>query len=392
MIVGLTMLSLRSAVACDEDCDDDFRNTSFGTNANPASGGFDNTAVGFNALAPIPPWIPTANVAVGSGAMGFTGGQPSYNVAVGFFALHENEGNYNTALGYAAMGNSALNFGNVSSYNTAIGAEALLSNFGVDNTADGAFALFTNVTGSANVAIGRGALLTNSSGNNNTAMGYQALHLSTGTNNIAVGASAGSNLTTGSNNIDIGAVGTTGESNTVRLGKKGTQQAAYIQGISGKTVAGGVGVVIDTNGRLGTIVSSMRYKENIKPMDRASEAVLSLKPVTFRYKKELDPQAIPQFGLVAEDVAKVDPDLVARDEEGKPYTVRYEAVNAMLLNEFIKEHKKVQALEATVSQLREQAKEIADLKSSLAEQAETLRKVSARLEAGTPAARLAETR
>src|SRR6185436_8304800 len=114
----------------------------------------------------------------------------------------------------------------------------------------------------------------------------------------------------------------------------------------------GVAVIVDASGHLGTITSSARFKENIQPMDTASAAILALQPVTFRYKKELDPQAIPQFGLVAEDVAKVSPDLVARDEEGKPYTVRYEAVNAMLLNEFLKEHRKVEDQETTITRLK----------------------------------------
>src|SRR5205814_6573041 len=110
------------------------------------------------------------------------------------------------------------------------------------------------------------------------------------------------------------------------------------------TVPSGVGVIVGSNGQLGTVVSSARFKDAIQPMDKASEAILALKPVTFRYKKDLDPDGIPQFGLVAEDVQKINPDLVARDEQGKPYTVRYEAVNAMLLNEFLKEHQTVQDL------------------------------------------------
>src|SRR5262249_20582538 len=155
---------------------------------------------------------------------------------------------------------------------------------------------------------------------------------------IAVGSNAGSNLTTGSNNIDIGALGLAGESNTIRIGKRGTQRATYIVGISGATVPTGVGVLVDSNGHLGTTTSSARYKEKIQPMDKASEAILSLQPVTFRYKHELDPAGVPQFGLVAEEVAKINPDLVARDDRGKPFSVRYEAVNAMLLNEFLKAH------------------------------------------------------
>src|SRR5262249_16181660 len=142
------------------------------------------------------------------------------------------------------------------------------------------------------------------------------------------------NLTTESDNIDIANRGVAGEANTIRIGTREKHTNAFIAGINGVTVAGGVGVVIDAKGHLGTIVSSERFKDEIKRMDNASEAILALKPVTFRYKQELDPDGIPQFGLIAEEVEKVSPALVARDAEGKPYTVRYEAVNAMLLNEF----------------------------------------------------------
>jgi trimeric autotransporter adhesin len=168
-----------------------------------------------------------------------------------------------------------------------------------------------------------------------------------------VGVEAGSKCTTGSNNIYIGNrefTATVGESRTIRIGEQ--QGRTFVAGISGVSVAGGVGVIVDTNGQLGTVVSSARYKDAIKPMDKASEAILALKPVTFRYKHELDPVGIPQFGLVAEEVAKVNPDLVARNDQGKPFTVRYEAVNAMLLNEFLKEHRKVAEQEATITELK----------------------------------------
>ena len=165
---------------------------------------------------------------------------------------------------------------------------------------------------------------------------------------------AGINLTTGSNNIDIGNVGVAGDANMIRIGKQGAQTRTFVAGIFGSTVASGVGVIVNSSGQLGTVLSSERFKEAIKPMEKASEAILALKPVTFRYKKELDPDDAPQFGLVAEQVEKVNPDLVARDEEGKPYTVRYEAVNAMLLNEFLKEHQKVQRLEAAAEKQQKQ--------------------------------------
>jgi trimeric autotransporter adhesin len=146
-------------------------------------------------------------------------------------------------------------------------------------------------------------------------------------------------MRTGGFNIDIGNFGFAGESKTIRIGTNGVHIKAFVAGISGATVPTGVPVIVDNSGRLGTTISSARFKEGIKPMDKTSEAILALKPVTFRYKKDLDPESTSQFGLVAEDVEKVNPDLVARDEQGKPYTVRYEAVNAMLLNEFLKAHR-----------------------------------------------------
>ena len=167
----------------------------------------------------------------------------------------------------------------------------------------------------------------------NTAIGVEALSSNTtGQNNVALGDMAGSNLTTGSNNIDIGANinGIAGESNACRIGS-----------IFGQTAANGSAVFITSGHKLGTATSSKRFKENINPMNRASEVIFSLKPVAFRYKKEIDPERIPQFGLVAEDVEKVNPDLIVRDKEGKPYSVRYDQVNAMLLNEFLKEHQSV---------------------------------------------------
>ena len=214
-----------------------------------------------------------------------------------------------------------------------------------------------NTTGSSNTANGFQALLDNT-GSNNTACGDLALaNNTTGSNNIALGANAGHNLTTGSNNIDIGNTGVASEAKKIRIGTVGTQTTTFIAGIHGVAVTG-TAVVVSGSGQLGVAPCSERFKEAITPMDNASEAILALKPVTFRYKHELDPDGISQFGLVAEDVEKVNPDLVARDDQGKPYTVRYEAVNAMLLNEFLKEHRKVEAQQAT----------LAELKSTLAEQ------------------------
>ena len=260
------------------------------------------------------------------------------NTALGDDALVNNTGVQNTAIGESALFNNTI--GNA---NTATGFEALLSNTtGMNNTATGVGALLFNTTGGNNAAAGSSALVNNTFGGGNTATGYQALsNNTTGNNNIALGFEAGQNLTTGSNNIDIGNDGRPGESGNIRIGTRGAQTKTFIAGISGATVAGGVGVIVGSNGQLGTVVSSERFKDEIKPMDKASEAILSLQPVTFHYKKELDPDGIPQFGPVAEEVAKVNPALVLPDKEGKPYTVRYEAVNAMLLNEFLKEHRKV---------------------------------------------------
>ena len=299
----------------------------------------------------------------------------SSNTANGALALQRNTtGNSNTATGAAAL------FSNTTgSWNTANGLNALISNTtGSFNTANGDRTLFHNTTANYNTAIGDQVLYFNTTGNKNTAIGNNAMRGNTiGSFNIALGTNAGNSLTTGDNNIDIGNAGVAGEANTIRIGKQGTQTATFIAGISGATVPTGVAVIVDADGHLGTTTSSARFKEAIKPMDKSSETILALKPVTFRYKHELDPAGIPQFGLVAEEVEKVNPDLVAHDDDGKPYTVRYEAVNAMLLNEFLKEHRKVEALEKAVA---EQQKESAAMRAMLKEQAAQIQKVNAQLE------------
>ena len=297
------------------------------------------------------------------------------NTAIGAEALLENtEGIENTA-----NGGGALQFNTRGSFNTATGFRALFDNTtGTNNTATG-FALTSNVTGGGNTAIGYNALASNTNGDFNTAIGVDALSPTIGNGNIAIGWRAGTNHATGDHNIYIASEGTASESNTIRIGRNpfnpsGATTATFIQGISGATVPTGVAVIVDTNGHLGTTTSSARFKDAIKPMDRASEAILALKPVTFHYKKELDPDGIPQFGLVAEEVEKVNPALVARDDQGKPYTVRYEAVNAMLLNEFLKEHRKVEQLTKDFeSKLAEQQKQIEALTAGL-------QKVSAQVE------------
>jgi len=245
------------------------------------------------------------------------------------------------------------------------------------NAPPGAFALTSNTTGGGNTATGYQALFSNSIGGGNTAVGDFALgNNMAGSDNIALGQFAGSELTSGSGNIDIGNFGLANESNTIRIGDVETQTRAFIAGISAVPVTG-IGVVVASDGQLGVAPSSRRFKEQIKPMDKASEAILALKPVTFRYEYEIDRKQIPQFGLVAEEVAKVNPDLVACDAKGEVYTVRYDAVNAMLLNEFLKAHTELQQQQATIEK---QQKQIQALTTGL-------QKVSDQLEVKMPSLR-----
>jgi Chaperone of endosialidase len=375
----------------------------------PPDGGYSggNTAEGQNAL---------FNLTTGT-----------YNTALGLFSLRSNTtGNFNTATGAGTL------LLNTADRNTATGAAALLSNTtGFVNTANGAFALYSNTDGVANTATGAAALRNNTTGNDNTANGAGALQSNavgldntangasalfsntigsnntaigatallnntTGGNNIALGISAGFNLTTGDSNIDIGNFGATGESATIRIGANGNQTRSFIAGIRGVMTGNGnaIPVLIDSAGQLGTTSSSRRFKDEIKPIDKASEAILALKPVTFHYKN--DHTATPQFGLIAEEVADVNPDLVVRDENGEIYTVRYDAVNALLLNEFLKEHRKVEQqaykMDAADRKIQEQEATIAELKSGMKalaatvnEQTLKLQKVSAQLELNRPA-------
>src|SRR5262249_47013815 len=194
---------------------------------------------------------------------------------------------------------------------------------------------------------------------------------------------------------DVGSAGVAGESNTIRIGNQvaftdqdnimhPAHTQTFVAGVSGTTVSGGVAVVVNSSGQLGTMSSSARFKDDIKPMDYASKSIFALKPVTFRYKKELDPERVPQFGLVAEDVAKVNPDLVLYDAKGALYTVRYEAVNAMLLNEFLKEHRTVQEQGSTITALRandaKQEATIARQQKQIEQLTAAVQKVSAQLE------------
>jgi hypothetical protein len=345
--------------------------------------GSNNTANGVYALyGNINGWY---NNAVGAYALA-NNISGNYNTANGYAALYRNTASYNTATGYAAL------YHNTGGVNTANGYQALFRNTtGTNNTANGVFALYSNTTGSANTANGEGALLSNTTGSQNTATGFDALANSTGVNNIALGFGAGLGVITANNVI---AIGTSGAN---------MSNSCFIGQIFGATSSGGTAVFINSDGKLGTTTSSRRFKEEIKPMEQASEALFALKPVTFRYKKEVDPEGIPQFGLVAEEVEKVNRDLVTRDAKGEVYTVRYEAVNAMLLNEFLKEHRNGQKQDATIAQLKstvaqqqrdfqsaiaQQQKEIQALTSSLNEQASQLRKVSGHFEINRSASRL----
>ncbi len=252
---------------------------------------------------------------------------------------------------------------------------------GSGNTASGYLALGHNNSGNSNTAIGYDALAFSTTADDNTAIGGGALFANTtGTGNVALGVSAGNNVSTANDVICIGH----------NVGGANVSNSCYIGNIFNATSSGGLGVLVNADGKLGTTTSSRRFKDDIKAMDHASEAVLALKPVTFHYKKEIDPAGMSQFGLVAEDVEKVNPDLIVRDKEGKPYSVRYDQVNAMLLNEFLKEHKKVLAVE---TQLAQQRKEFGSKLSQQEKQIESLsaglHKVSAQLEMSKPAPEVA---
>src|SRR6476646_3801761 len=343
-------------------------NTATGFQALMSNTGVENTANGSSALQSNT--VGEANTAIGSQALSLNT-QGSGNTATGGSALFSNStGDFNTANGDEAL------FANTTGVqNTAAGSAALTSNtIGGGNTAYGFQALLNNTSGAANIAIGLQALSGNVNGNLNIAIGGTSLFTNiAGNDNIALGTSAGSN-TTGSHNVDIANAGVAGESDTIRIGQS-THDRTFIAGIRGKTTgnANAIPVVIDSDGQLGTMSSSRRFKHEIKPMDSASQAILSLKPVTFNYKS--DNTNTPQFGLIAEDVAAVNPDLVVRDDNSQIYTVRYDAVNAMLLNEFLKEHRKVEA----------QQKQIDALTTRLAQQAAQIQKVSALVETSKPA-------
>ena len=378
-------------------------NTATGVNAlGSNTTGSDNTATGLSAL--ISNTTGSANTANGVEAL-FSNTTGNNNTATGTLALFSNTtGSDNTANGFQALMSHTTG-----DANNAFGDQALSSNtIGSGNTAIGASALGSLTHGDSNTAIGNATLIQSGIVNFNTALGRRALFRSQGDQNIGLGFFAGSNLNDGgANNIFIGNVGPVpiaSESNTIRIGQQTPaiatvgnppverhllprHTATYIAGITGTGVMG-TAVQINSNGKLGVAPSSARFKQDIQSMDKASEAIHALKPVTFRYKPEIDPEGVPQFGLVAEDVEKVNPDLVVRDKEGKPFTVRHDAVNAMLLNEFLKEHRRVQE---QAREIQQQKATISELKNGmetvvarLKEQDSRIQKVSAQIEMGRP--------
>ncbi len=316
--------------------------------------GFGNTASGVGALVSNTTGVNNAAIGAYALQLNTTG---SDNVASGVQALQLNT----TGTGNTATGTNALDHNTSANFNTATGDLALSSNTtGEDNTAIGFQALQSNTTGYGNMATGTNALQnsdvgccntasgfqslqSNTTGNQNTAIGNFALQgNTTGSNNIAIGNSAGIFLTTGDNNIAIGNAGLIAESNTIRIGTLGIQAATFIFGISGATSAGGVAVFVNGSGQLGTLTSSARFKDDIHDLGEGSEGLLKLRPVSFRYKPELDPTGLEQYGLVAEEVAEVYPDLVTCDDEGQPQAVRYHFLVPMLINEVQKDRKTIE--------------------------------------------------
>ena len=329
-----------------------------------------NTADGDHALANVLAGGGNANAAFGWYAL-FADGAGSYNTGVGAGALTLSIGDQNTAVGTAA-----LLFNGAGDYNNAVGVAALLNNSGgFFNNAHGRSAL-TNNTASENNAFGDLAMEDNTTGSGNTAIGDDALRFNVdGSGNVAVGDEAGTSIVSASNMVAIGAPGDgpyADISNTCFIA------SIYNQPISDP--ATGQDVYVDQYNVLGFLSSSQRTKHDIQPMDKASEALLALKPVTFKYNS--DKTGRTQYGLIAEEVARVAPDLVVRDNNGSINTVRFEQIGSMLLNEFLKEHKKVQALEATVAQ---QQKGMEVLTAQLKEQAAQIQKVSAQVQMSKPA-------
>ena len=300
-----------------------------------------NTGTGFEALNQLT--VGNQNTATGLRALNsdINGG---FNTATGVYSLFSNtSGFFNSATGAYSLANNISG-----THNTANGYAALYRNTADNNTATGFAALYHNTVGEANNAFGDYALFYNTSGSLNVAVGNSALLSdTTGSFNIGLGHYAGSYITTASNVICIGTNGAN------------VSNSCFIGHIRGVTTANNnaIPVLIDSAGQLGTASSSRRFKKEIEPMNKVSESILALKPVTFHYKNDNTNRS--EFGLIAEEVAEVNPDLVVRDENGEIYTVRYDAVNAMLLNEFLIEHRKNEEQEATIAQQQKQIEALA---------------------------------
>ena len=376
---------------CEDGCNNSLFNTWQGDDALISNTtGAGNSAFGWRAL-----FFDTDgsfNTGVGAGALVLNNG--GSNTAVGAGALLLNT----TGIENTAIGTDALVFNTIANNNNAVGAFALLNNDSSGsglanfNNAHGRFALQGNIDGSQNNAFGDLAMEFNTTGSFNTAVGDDALlNNDTGNFNTALGDEAGSNLIDGEGNIYIGAqvqAGGTSEFEFIRIGNDTAfsfPYDTYIAGIFGRTndPLTATTCFVDADGKLASVLSSRRYKHDIKPMDKVSEVILALKPVSFHYNS--DAKNTPCFGLIAEDVAAVNPDLVIRDKKGEPMTVRYDQVNAMLLNEFLKEHKKVEQLQATVAKQQEG---MDVLTAQLKEQAAQIQKVSAQLEVSKPAEKM----
>jgi hypothetical protein len=319
--------------------------------------GFDNTAAGYDAL--------------------FANSYGYANTAAGYDALYANTTGFNNT----ANGDQALYTNTTGADNTANGANTLASNTsGSLNTANGYAALYTNSTGYSNVASGYKNLFYNTTGSENTAYGTGALfNNTTGSFNIALGSGAGRNITTGNNNIAIGNAGLNSDNGVIRLGAPGVQHATFIAGIDGATSPSGLTVFIDANGQLGTRMSSRRFKSDIHDMGQVSDRLMQLRPVTFRYKQGAADGSHPlQYGLIAEEVAKVYPDLVQYDKNGKPLAIYDHQLAPMLLNELQKAHRQNQAQKTEIAALKS---EVTVLKQSQEQQQKALTKLTALVEA-----------
>jgi trimeric autotransporter adhesin len=426
-----TILTIAAALACLALF---FAPHAFGVVPAPDGGypGF-NTAEGQSALFSLTTGV--ANTAVGWFSLKGNA-EGSFNTATGAGTLPLNTGDENTATGAGALLSNTIGFENTANGafalfsntegadNTAVGWKALFNNTtGNNNVANGFQALFSNTDGSGNTATGHSALATNSTGSSNTANGFQALYSNTtgfgntangagalysnttGLGNTANGNSALANNITGAGNTALGrfagfGVTTADNVTAIATGGANVSNSCFIGRIRGVTTAqnDAIPVLIDSFGQLGTASSSRRFKKEIRPMDKASQSILALKPVSFRYKSH-PAGAGPQFGLIAEEVAEVNPDLIVRDDKGEIYTVRYDAVNAMLLNEFLKDHKRVEEQQVCITELNsrvaneeriiaQQQNGMEVLTAQLKEQAARIEKVSARLEVSNPASKL----